>query len=61
MAKVCNGSKRETAFYIRLDRIFSAIQILQGTTILPLLPEVLLATALDGHFLLLESQEQPEE
>ena len=60
MAKVCNGSKRETAFYIRF-RIFSAIQILQGTTILPLLPEVLLAPALDGHFLLLESQEQPEE
>ena len=61
MAKVCNGSKRETAFYIRDYRIFSAIQILQGTTILPLLPEVLLAPALDGHFLLLESQEQTEE
>ena len=46
---------------IRAVRIFSAIQILQGTTILPLLPEVLLAPALDGHFLLLESQEQLEE
>ena len=55
------GPVSETANDIRLDRIFSAIQILQGTTILPLLPEVLLATALDGHFLLLESQEQPEE
>ncbi len=54
------GPVSETANDIRF-RIFSAIQILQGTTILPLLPEVLLATALDGHFLLLESQEQPEE
>lgn len=54
------GPVSETANDIR-NRIFSAIQILQGTTILPLLPEVLLAPALDGHFLLLESQEQPEE
>lgn len=54
------GPVSETANDIRF-RIFSAIQILQGTTILPLLPEVLLAPALDGHFLLLESQEQPEE
>ena len=55
------GPVSETANDIRDYRIFSAIQILQGTTILPLLPEVLLAPALDGHFLLLESQEQTEE
>ena len=46
---------------IRLDRIFSVIQILQGTTILRLLPVVLLAPVLDGHSLLCENREQPEE
>ena len=45
------------AFY----RIFSVIQILQGTTILRLLPEVLLAPVLDGHSLLCENREQLEE
>ena len=42
-------------------RIFSVIQILQGTTILRLLPVVLLAPVLDGHSLLRENREQPEE
>nr|DAP48860.1 MAG TPA: hypothetical protein [Caudoviricetes sp.] len=42
-------------------RIFSVIQILLGTTILRLLPVVLLAPVLDGHSLLCENREQPEE
>ena len=45
---------------IRKDRIFSVIQILQGTTILRLLPVVLLAPVLDGHSLLCENREQPQ-
>lgn len=43
------------------SRIFSVIQILQGTTILRLLPEVLLAPVLDGYSLLRENREQLEE
>ena len=39
----------------------SVIQILRGTTILRLLPVVLLAPVLDGHSLLCENREQPEE
>lgn len=42
------------------NRIFSVIQILQGTTILRLLPVVLLAPVLDGHSLLCENREQPQ-
>ena len=46
---------------IRLDRIFSVIQILQGTTTLLRLPVELLAPVLDGHSLLCGNREQLEE
>jgi len=52
---------RGSAEALENSRIFSVIQILQGTTILRLLPEVLLAPVLDGHSLLCENREQLEE
>ena len=52
---------RGSAEALENSRIFSVIQILQGTTTLRLLPVVLLAPVLDGHSLLRENREQPEE
>ena len=46
---------------IRAVRIFSVIQILQGTTTLRLLLVVLSAPVLDGHSLLRGNREQLEE